>query len=529
MLHAVLFIGQLPQHVHAAAHPGTAPDGMQRHPVQVRLPISLHHYRQHHVRRFRRGAADGLGKLAPILFVQKAEPLALRKIGHRFLLQRLGMVVIHGHVASQQVVVEPDATALGGVEIRALLFLLQQQLGVVLPGQRLPVQNLLGKAVGLLPEAPVPLRAGQLGAQLLRGLSQAVQQQRVERAALAVQDHAQRGVVVVGVLIAALAGQSVVHVRQCHHLRRNGDLIFFQPVRVAIAVPALVVPAADGVRHLQQRLIPGNSPSQILQHLRTRHGMVLDNGKLLGSQAAGLVQDLLRDDDLADIMQRRSGADEGDIAFVQLIAVGLLHQPVQKQVGQGADVQDMKPAFAVAELHHMAQDADHQHAVVLFFVHLIGNKAGEPLLLGVQHEDILHPAQHHDPLERTADIIRYTQIVGALYVGSILCRRDDDDRDLVQPCVVLHHPQHVKAVHARHHQIQQKQGDIRALPHQFHCRCAVLCFQIVIAIAQYLLEQGTVDLGIIRDQDLRFLVHGHVSPFAVHPSAPALFRAHRPH
>ena len=529
MLHAVLFIGQLPQHVHAAAHPGTAPDGMQRHPVQVRLPISLHHYRQHHVRRFRRGAADGLGKLAPILFVQKAEPLALCKIGHRFLLQRLGMVVIHGHVASQQVVVEPDATALGGVEIRALLFLLQQQLGVVLPGQRLPVQNLLGKAVGLLPEAPVPLRAGQLGAQLLRGLSQAVQQQRVERAALAVQDHAQRGVVVVGVLIAALAGQSVVYVCQCHHLRRNGDLIFFQPVRVAIAVPALVVPAADGVRHLQQRLIPGNSPSQILQHLRTRHGMVLDNGKLLGSQAAGLVQDFLRDDDLADIMQRRSGADAGDIAFVQLITVGLLHQLMQKQVGQGADVQDMKPAFTVAELHHMAQNADHQHAVMLFFVHLIGNKAGEPLLLGVQHEDILHPAQDHDPLEGAADIVCHTQIIGTLNVGGILCRRDDDDRDLVQPCMILHHPQHVKAIHARHHQVQQQQGDIRALPHQFHCRCAILRLQIVIAIAQYLLEQGTVDLGIIRDQDLRFLVHGHVSPFAAHPSAPALFRAHRPH
>ena len=529
MLHAVLLIGQLPQHVHAAAHPGTAPDGMQRHPVQPRFPVPLHHDRQHHVRRFRRGAADGLGKLAPILLVQKAEPLALRKIGYLFLLHGLGMVIIHGHAASQQVVVEPDAAALGGVEIRALLFLLQQQLGVVLPGQRLPVQNLLGKAVGLLPEAPVPLRAGQLGAQLLRGLSQAVQQQRVEGTALAVQYHAQRGVVIVGVLIAALAGQSVVYVCQCHHLRRNWDLIPFQPVGVAIAVPALVVPAADGVRHLQKRLVLRNRLSQILQHLCARHGMVLDNGKLLGSQTAGLVQDFLRNDDLADIVQRRGGADACDIAFIQLVAVGLLHQPVQKQVGQGADVHNMKPALAVAELHHMAQDADHQHAVVLFFVHLIGDKAGEPLLLGVQHEDILHPAQHHDPLEGTADIIRYTQIVGTLYVGSILCRRDDDDRDLVQPCVVLHHPQHVKAVHARHHQIQQKQGDIRALPHQFHRCCTILCFQIVIAIAQYLLEQGTVDLGIIRDQDLRFLVHGHVSPFAAHPSAPALFRVYRPH
>ena len=177
ILHAVLLIGQLPQHVHAAAHPGTAPDGVQHHPVQVRLPVPLHHDRQHHVRCFRRGAADGLGKLAPILLVQKAKSPALCKIGHRFLLHGLGMVVIHGHAACQQVIVEPDAAALGGVEIRALLFLLQQQLGVVLPGQRFPVQNLLGKAVGLLPEVPVPLRAVQLGAQLLRGLPQAVQQQ----------------------------------------------------------------------------------------------------------------------------------------------------------------------------------------------------------------------------------------------------------------------------------------------------------------------------------------------------------------
>lgn len=84
MLHAVLLVGELTQHIHAAAHPGTAPDSMQRHPVQPRLPISLHHDRQHHVRRFRRGAAYGLGKLAPILLVQKAKSPALCKIRYRF-------------------------------------------------------------------------------------------------------------------------------------------------------------------------------------------------------------------------------------------------------------------------------------------------------------------------------------------------------------------------------------------------------------------------------------------------------------
>lgn len=47
-----------------------------------------------------------------------------------------------------------------------------------------------------------------------------------------------------GFFVAALARQGVVDVGHCHDLRGNGDILTLQAVRVAAAVPALVMPAA---------------------------------------------------------------------------------------------------------------------------------------------------------------------------------------------------------------------------------------------------------------------------------------------
>ena len=235
--------------------------------------------------------------------------------------------------------------------------------------------------------------------------------------------------------------------------------------------------------------------------------MGLDDSILFFGQAARLIQDLIRDHDLADIVQGRRRADEGDIALVQLVTVGLAGQLMQQKIGQGADMQHMLPALAVAKFYYMAQDADHQHAVVLFFVDLIGHKAGEPLLFGVEHEHVLHPAHHHDPLERAADIICHAQIIGALDAGRVLGGTDHNDRDLFQPGVAPHDPQHIKAVHFRHDQVQQHQRNICAPAQDLHCTHAVFRFQIFIAVAQNFFQQGAVDLRIIHDQDFLFWVH----------------------
>ena len=167
----------------------------------------------------------------------------------------------------------------------------------------------------------------------------------------------------------------------------------------------------------------------------------------------------------------------------------------------------MLAALAVAELHHMAQNVDHQHTVVLFFVYLIGHKAGKALLLCVKHERILHPAQHHDPLERAADVIGHAHIIGALDASGVLCRADHNDRDFLLPCIALHHPQHIKAVHFRHDQVQQHQRDIGASAQNFDRAQAVLGFQIFVALAQNLLEHGAVDLRVIHDQYFLFWFH----------------------
>ena len=173
-----------------------------------------------------------------------------------------------------------------------------------LPREGFPVQDLLRQAVGVLVEAAVPLVALQLLPQQLRRLIQAFQQQRVEGSALTVQDHAQGRVVVVGRFIAAVAGQGVVHICQCHHLCCDGDRIALQLVRVAAAVPALMVPAADGIGHLQQGLVfLADGVAQVPQDAGTLHRVGLDHRVFFGGQAAGLVEDLSGDHDLAQVVQ----------------------------------------------------------------------------------------------------------------------------------------------------------------------------------------------------------------------------------
>ena len=58
-----------------------------------------------------------------------------------------------------------------------------------------------------------------------------------------------------GFFVAALAGQGVVDVGQRYGLGTDGDVVALQPVGLAAAVVALVVPAADLARGLDQRRV----------------------------------------------------------------------------------------------------------------------------------------------------------------------------------------------------------------------------------------------------------------------------------
>src|ERR1019366_10123326 len=101
--------------------------------------------------------------------------------------------------------------------------------------------------------------------------------------------------------------ESVEDVGDRDEATNERDLIAREPVRIALAVAALVV----GERNLLAEL----------QHARARAGedlgpdrrVRLHHLELVGRQLARLQEDRVRDADLADVVERRSAADQLDI------------------------------------------------------------------------------------------------------------------------------------------------------------------------------------------------------------------------
>ena len=92
----------------------------------------------------------------------------------------------------------------------------------------------------------------QLFLKLGLDIGEAFQQKGIERAAFPVQDHPHGSLVGERLFVAALTGQGVVHIGQGDDLRADGDVIALEAVRVAPAIPALMMPAGDVVGGLQQ-------------------------------------------------------------------------------------------------------------------------------------------------------------------------------------------------------------------------------------------------------------------------------------
>ena len=92
----------------------------------------------------------------------------------------------------------------------------------------------------------------QLFLELGLDIGEAFQQKGIECAAFLVQDHPHGSLVGERLFVAALTGQGVVHIGQGDDLRADGDVIALEAVRVAPAIPALMVPAGDVVGGLLQ-------------------------------------------------------------------------------------------------------------------------------------------------------------------------------------------------------------------------------------------------------------------------------------
>ena len=66
------------------------------------------------------------------------------------------------------------------------------------------------------------------------------------------------------------------------------------------------------------------------------------------------------------------------------VYIGLFGQLAQQHFGHGLYLKHMLCALAVAELDNMTEDADHDMAVFLVPIDLVGDNVHQPLLVGVE-------------------------------------------------------------------------------------------------------------------------------------------------
>ena len=118
-------------------------------------------------------------------------------------------------------------------------------------------------------------------------------------------------------LIHTLTGQGIVNICQCHHLGRNRNLLPLKSVRITTSVITLMMPAANLICLLNQRLLLMHG--QCLQHLGADQRMLLHNLKLFIGQTSGLIQHLPRYRYFSDIMQSRSRANQRNLRSWELI------------------------------------------------------------------------------------------------------------------------------------------------------------------------------------------------------------------
>ena len=282
--------------------------------------------------------------------------------------------------------------------------------------------------------------------------------------------------------VAAFACQRVIYIGERHDLRGNRYLLAGETVRIAAAVIAFVVPAADLVGLAHERLVLVGL--QTLQNGRTHGGVRFHDFERFAGQSARLVENTLGDVDLANVVQRGGGHDKIDVGIVQRIAVGPLDEGAEQKLGRGTDVQHVHAALAVSELNDVAEDTDHQVVRLIALVDLLRDKVHQAFLLGVQQQCIDNAAADNGHVERPADVVGRAEIVGVFHHAGVALRRDHDNRNLADPVVLVHGLEHTESVHFGHHDVQQQQVNIRAAAQYRYGLKSVFGFYELIIIAK---------------------------------------------
>ena len=198
----------------------------------------------------------------------------------------------------RHVVFKLQPAAARGEEIHPLLHGFQKTLYAVVARHIGMRKDFVRKAVSFK-TIRIPALEGRRHPKVRGDIQQALQQQRIERAAFSPQNSGDCRIVVNGFLILSVGRQRVVNIRQSHDLRGNRNLLPAQTIRISVSVPAFMMPAANLQRIAEQRLIL--SERHLLQNFRSGCGMGFEYGELFLRQLSGCIQNAVRKADFSDI------------------------------------------------------------------------------------------------------------------------------------------------------------------------------------------------------------------------------------
>ena len=215
------------------------------------------------------------------------------------------------------------------------------------------------------------------------------EQCRVELRARPLGHEFERALEAEGRLVDAAGHQRIEHVGQADDAPLDRDRVAGQAVRIAAAVPALVV----GQRDL--RTEPKHRARGMRQQVVPVTGVFLHHVELLRREPAGLVEDRVADRDLADVVQRRGRLDQVDL---------LGRQPDQgrEQARVRRDPPDVLAGFLRPQLDRLAQLAERLALRVEDFPPQAGIGGIEPVPFGEQVQQP-HPVRLERPRQTDAD------------------------------------------------------------------------------------------------------------------------------
>ena len=243
----------------------------------------------------------------------------------------------------------------------------------------------------------------------------------------------------------------------------------------------------------------------VLQQLFPLHRVGFHDLELLGREPAGLIQNGVRDGDLAHVVHHRRQRD---------VLHGLLAEPLA-QLGAGEQLPGdaLQPAhmvagLAAAELDGRRQRSDHavaqlddpaglgQQGILLALHHAVQPPPGPEQL-----HHAAHPALHQIGHHRLADHVHHAQAVGLLLHVVAGLGGDHEHRHLTGDALLMQPAQHLEAVHFGHHHVQQHGAQPpRICQNTFQPLAAVFRLLDAVLPGKYIFQNRPDHLVVVHDE-----------------------------